>query len=280
MYFVFIDIIYFIFMKKTILFLGLIGLLSLIGFGCKKSVLEPAGPKLVNLENVKDSKTAAEKINFVKGSVIEVEQFGGTKRTLNIERFAPDNFASFSWSLKGDDKKDVVGKVKNFHLNNVHKLYPIAYYPPKEIDDVRTSGIWLCTDTYLAVNRTKSGTSEDFGFTDSQLYTDMQKDASFKKMIDKLKKVKLEASKTTEVDLLQKVSDETVDLIVNDKKVQVDVFKAKNWFGEITVLKNSQNPLILEMKLDPNLEVALGKEDYNLLSSLVNYKINVLSNVQ
>jgi hypothetical protein len=91
--------------------------LSLVGAGCLPSALpkqEPSGPKVSTFDGV-TPKQAAERINFVPGSVIEVRStflgFGaklaaalagenkeGT-RIIVIDRFAPGQTANLSWKL-------------------------------------------------------------------------------------------------------------------------------------------------------------------------------------
>ena len=71
---------------------------------------------------------------------------------------------------------------------------------------------------------------------------------------------------------------EELSLIVNGKETKVSVIRAHNWYGEMVVLNNPQNPLILRMSFNPLTTAAaeiMGKEKG--LKTLFGYEIKSLN---
>jgi hypothetical protein len=52
--------------------------------------------------------------------------------------------------------------------------------------------------------------------------------------------------------------EEEYPLTVNGKEIRVKAIRARNWFGEIVVLKNPENPLVLKLSLNPLTYGAAG----------------------
>jgi len=239
------------------------------------------------------------------------EQSGGSKegvRIVTIERFAPANFANINWKLSrmaetaasmdaresaaenpGTDVPDaememqtVAGSIEGLNLSNAHTLYLPAYWPTDKINSGNTSGLWVSDDVFLELTKTHNSTIY-YGIMDASLYGRMSASKAFTDQLGALRTQVTEAEKQDiEVDLV-KSDTELADwnLLVNGKDVTVQVIKARNWYGEMVVLNNPQNPLILKMEFNPP---AAGDMDNfsgdNLLKSLLGYEVTRLENVR
>lgn len=266
-------------MKTKTLWLAVLALV-LVGAGCSwikgktsdiSSVI-PAGPKPANFEGATPAE-AAKRINFVPGSQLEIRQTylgtgakladalaGDNKdgvRIVTLERFAPMVYAKLGWKLSRQTTttgmQTVKGNIENIDLKNSHKLYPPAYWPSETIDAKDTSAIWLSKDTFDELTKTKHATLY-YGLTDSLLYGDLKTAKEFAEAITALNDQVGEASKKTDPDWA-KADDDYSDwtLKVNGQDVKVQVMKVRNWFGEIVVLNNPQNPLIIKITFNPSV---------------------------
>lgn len=284
------------------------GSLMFLGAGCgwfqdnvanRLPDIRPAGPRPAEFEDATPAE-AAKRINLVAGSQIEMKQTGSATTTektdvaandskegiriLTLERFAPMVYAQFSWKLSrkvGNEMDTVIGALEGVNLEDSHSLYPPAYWPPEKIDAKSTSAIWLSRPVYEELAKTKNSTLY-FGFTDGSLCGHMDTAKVFVDAIGRLSTEAKKVEKTTDVDLT-KAEAELADwpLIVNDKKVVVQVIKARNWYGEIVVLNNPQNPLILKMTFNPQNESVLkAVSGDGFLQSLLGYEVVALNGVQ
>jgi hypothetical protein len=284
------------------------------------SKILPAGPRPANFDGV-SSEEASKRINFVPGSQIEIRQTylgtgarlaeelsNGDKtgvRIITIERFAPANYANLNWSLSQDvetqmsilartayeagetdikpeietERLTVVGSIKNIDLKNSHKLFLPAYWPTDQAEIAGLSAIWASVDV-LEELQTKNSTIY-FGILDSALFGAMSTAKEFADSINALNKDMAQVSSKVEVDLVKADEPSDWELMVNGEKVTVQVIKARNWFGEIVVLNNPQNPLILKMTFNPDSAEALDQSSgTGLLKSLLGYEITQLNGVQ
>jgi len=258
---------------------------ALVGAGCLKTPVSPSpsvstqatstisSPRPLSLAGL-DPRSAAHAINFIGGNTFQLKQaFTGrgavlaqsiglgrfVDRSIVIRRFAPSNLAEIEWKattkVPTPVPKDAahvsqlqyVGAVAGGNLRDGHALYPPVYW--KEGDGVALgSGIlWLSQDVYEDLAKIHTSTMkfglEDggmLGFASSspelrQQIRDLQ--AEINKVIDR--KDVFATNATTS----------TVDLMVNGTSTEVEVLVAKNWFGEITILNNPEDPLVLSMKI-------------------------------
>ncbi|MBD3281881.1 hypothetical protein GF391_03995 [Candidatus Uhrbacteria bacterium] len=316
-------------MKRSVLFLALIGLLVVSGAGCflfkAQDETHPAGPRPADLEDVSPAE-AAKRINLVKGSRIEIRQGDpqATKnaetssasdnkiglRIITIERFAPMNIAGLSWKLSQNvetkesisareryreqiaageeadepeietERLTVIGNLKDINLKGSHKLFLPAYWPTGEAAVPDLSAIWVSQDVYEEITGTKNSTIY-FGIMDSALYGAMSAADSFFSAIEALSSDASSIADRIDADLTSAEEPSTQMLMVNGQEVEVQVIKVRNWFGEITVLDNPQNPLILKMAFSTEGKEALknsGQADF--LKSLIGYEVTQLNGVQ
>ncbi len=291
---------------KSFLFVALA--LALFGAGCSWiagkapgiSSIIPAGPRPANFENASPAE-AAKRINFVPGSQIEIRQTylgadaksaaalaGDNKegvRIITLERFAPMVYAKLSWKISSQgatstEMQTVKGKVENIDLKSSHKLYPPAYWPSEVTDAKETSAIWLTKDAFDELTKTKHATLF-YGMTDSLLFGNLRTAKEFADAITSLDDQVKEASKATDLDWA-KADEEYSDwtLKVNGQDIKVQVIKASNWFGEIVVLNNPQNPLVIKMTFNPKLQDKSLLKGNDFLSTLLGYEVTQLDNVQ
>lgn len=304
------------------LFLAAIGLSAfLLGGGCIKTgggllPAPPSGPKLSTFDGV-DSQTAAKRINFVVGSIIEMKEkvrdFAADPqevkdgvRTLTIERFAPGVIADLSWRLvtkvETEASKNartaaekakteapepsmvdriVTGIVRNFNLNNSHLLYLPSYWPAK--DDApafEAGGLWLSDDAFAGLSRNRVATL-DFGILHPSITTATTLPAEIQKALEALKTEMMKIENRIDVYRLDGEQDLVEwPLSVNGEEIKVSVIKAHTWFGDLVVLNNAQNPLVLKFDLNPG---ATGETELfagqNLLKDFVGYEITSIRDV-
>lgn len=227
-------------------------------------------------------------------------------RIITVERFAPGNYANLNWSLSQEvetqasikarnayeagetdvkpepetERLTVVGSLKNIDLKNSHKLFLPAYWPTDQAEISGHSAIWVSADVLEELQKTKNSTIY-FGILDSALFGAMNTAKEFADSIQALRQDASEASVKTELDLVKAEDPSDWELMVNGEKVKVQVIKANNWFGEIVVLNNPQNPLILKMTFNP---ISAGALDLfsgtGFLKSLLGYEVTQLNGVQ
>lgn len=228
-------------------------------------------------------------------------------RVIIIERFAPMQTADIHWQLTSKVESDASikaraeaqrlkkplpepvmvdrtaqGDIRGFNLRDAHSLYPPAYWPEKEnASAFGTSGIWLSDDVYTALDRNRLGTLT-FGMLDRDLRGSIGQSGELKKLYDTLAGQMAKIENRVDVTNLNGEKELAEwELMVNGKKIKVEVIKAKSWFGEIVVLHNRQNPLVLKMTLNP---LAAGVTELfsgiGTLQSLLGYEITALNDVQ
>lgn len=258
----------------------------------------PIGPKLADF-NVTPAESAR-KVNFVAGSQMEIRQTylgvgarqadalaGDNKegvRIVTIERFAPMVYANLSWKLSRKietEMRTVKGIIKDIDLKNTHQIYPPAYWPSDNITNQGTSGIWLSEDAFNALVKSRM-TSIAYGILNAELYGAMGAAKDFADALKSLQGQVTEAEKNNELDLAKADADYSDwTLNINGQDVVVQVFKARNWYGEMVVLNNPQNPLILKMTFNPLISGAVDPlKGGDLLSTLIGYEVTRLDNVQ
>jgi len=179
------------------------------------------------------------------------------------------------------EMQTVIGGLENIDLKIAHQLYPPAYWPTIKQDAKSTSAIWLSEDVFNELSKTRQATLS-FGLTDSNLFGALNTARDFADAIKELGGQAKAAQKDTDTDWTKADEDYAdMTLKVNGQDVKVQVFKARNWYGEITVLNNPQNPLILKMTFNPLAAGAASLfKGQALLPSLLGYEVTALEGVQ
>lgn len=320
-------------MRSYRIFVGL-ALMALFGAGCDWRSLPlverfaPVSTSTVSLGGTPIE--AAKAIQFLPGDTFEVRQtvfgFGaflpdllGSKdgvRMVTVTRFAPSNFANFSWNVTTEkettasinarkayerdldanprgigDKASIPpvpimervtasGTVMDVSLKTPHSAYLPAYWS-SGLNDLMNekSGIWLSEDAFMELVRTRH-TILNLGVFDSEANQAARNVADLKSALDRLRKQANEDGKFKDLTLLEAEPDFIeYPLEVNGRTVTVSAIKAKNWFGEVIVLNSAQNPMILKVTMNPlasSASDALGG-NVALLDKLYGYDI---SNIQ
>jgi len=309
-------------------------LIALLGAGCDWRSLplaERFAPASTSTISFGDTPIdAAKAVQFLPGDTFEVRQtvfgFGaflpdllGTKdgvRMVTVTRFAPANFANFSWTVTSEKEteasmkarqayeKDLLenprgigeqiatapvpqmqsvtasGTVTDVSLKTPHSAYLPAYWSSGSNNLMNEkSGIWLSEDAFLELVRTRY-TILNLGIFDSEANQAARNITDLKAALDRLRKQANVDGKFKDLTLLEAEPDFIeFPLQVNGRTVTVSAIKAKNWFGEIIVLNSAQNPMILKVTMNP---LASGASDaiggnIALLDKLYGYEI---SNVQ
>lgn len=162
------------------------------------------------------------------------------------------------------------GSVNAIDLLDSQTLALPAYWTPGilELGNLR-SGIWLSQNAYQELTRTKS-TNVYFDITSqaaSELLTSSQ---TWVKAVKQLHTQEVAASQKQDVTRM-KLQGELMDwpLMVNGVQKNVKVWKASSAFGELIILANEQNPLILKATVNPALpgitSAVQGETDWNKL---------------
>ncbi len=227
-------------------------------------------------------------------------------RVIVIDRFAPGVLASLEWKLSSkveatssikareDARKakqpepepimvdqTVLGNLIAINLKDAHSLMLPAYWPEKaEGSAMETSAIWLSKDVYEGLSRNRVATL-DIGILDPALQGVVATSAEFKKALNLLQgQVKTIEDRTDVFKLTGDADPSEWTLRVNGQDVKVEVLKARTWFGEIVVLNNPQNPLILKATLNPAMASLANVLNLGALQALFGYEVTALNDVQ
>jgi hypothetical protein len=311
-----------------------LALVALSGAGCDWQSLPfadrfaPASTSTVSFGSTPAE--AATAIQFLPGDTFEVRQtvfgFGaflpdllGSKdgvRMVTVTRFAPMNFANFTWNVTTEKETDASmkarqdyerdleanprgigdktavppvpqmervtasGTVMNVSLKTPHNSHLPAYWSPGVTDLMQEkSGIWLSEDAFRELVRTRH-TILNLGVFDSEANQAAKNVAELKTALDRLRKQASEDGKFKDLTLLESEPDFIeYPLQVNGRTVNVSAIKAKNWFGEVIILNSIQNPMILKVTMNPLASSASDALGGNVafLDKLYGYEV---SNIQ
>lgn len=237
-------------------------------------------------------------------------------RNVTIDEFLPKQTASLSWTAeteqeteesakartayeqkianrkKGEDyppppavRMETVsarGNVTGIDLLDSQTLSVPAYWTPGVLElHTQQSGIWLSQNAYLELERTSS----------TNVYFDVSGEAatqllqSSKDWINAVSRLRTQAAQVSErqdparLRLEGPVTD--WPLTVNGKQKTVKVWKATNAFGQLVILANQDNPLILKATVNPVFPgaatAAQGSLDWN---KLFGYEIKRVTSAQ
>lgn len=225
-------------------------------------------------------------------------------RTVKIEAFEPKQTARLSWLAqteqetqesaqaraayeariaqrkKGDEyppppavRNETVtarGNVESIDLLDSQTLSLPTYWTPGIIDVAGgRSGIWLSQNSYRELERTSS----------TLVYFDVSSDAaaqllkSSKEWVEAISRLRTQSARVADAQDPARLRLEggLIDwpLVINGQRKTVNVWKAKNSFGELIILANQDNPLILKTTVNPVFpglgRAAQGSTDLNAL---------------
>lgn len=152
------------------------------------------------------------------------------------------------------EKETAEGAITDLNLKTAHALFPPVYWTPGDpIIRNEQSGVWLSDEAFEELRQTRK-TVLHFGVLDATAGKISKNISHLRSALDRLRGQAQEDPKIKETTLLKADADfADWTLKVNGQEVTVSAIRAKNWFGEILVLNNRQNPLILKMTLNPML---------------------------
>lgn len=144
------------------------------------------------------------------------------------------------------------GTVLGINLKDTHAAFLPAYWEEKEVRlGGERSGVWLSDDAFQELSRTKQ-TTLSLGIVDDAANTIVKNVKELQTALATLRRQATQEQAKTDLTLL-KSEDTFIEypLTVNGQEIKVSAIKARNWFGEIIVLNNRQNPMILSVVLNP-----------------------------
>jgi hypothetical protein len=284
-------------LKRFLPLFTAIAALTFIGSGCQLSDLTSLiaeSPKPSPLAALSPGE-AARRIQFLPGDSFEIRQtffgFGAflpdlTKtpagvRLVSIDHFAPMHFAELHWSLATEgteNKVNTTGTVLGIELKTTHTISPPAYWTGGQFDLLQQkSAIWLSEDAFAELSRTGKTTLnfDVVGEAASQIVKNV---TELNIALAKLRNQATAEEQHKDLNLLEADAQPVeAPLKVNGSEVKVSVIKARNWFGEIEVLNNPQNPLIVKMTLNPASASAVNlTQGLSALKNVFGYEVTNL----
>ncbi len=230
-------------------------------------------------------------------------------RTVTVKRFAPTHGAELDWKLVvksetesskrlrasyeeeqrrnpdvilppptiATEQVTVFGQLLGISLRVPHTAFLPAYWPEGTHDMVgEKTAIWLSDDAYMELSKT-GRTILNLGVFDDALNQAVKNVSELK---DALATLRQQASDEEAFkDLTELYADEELiewRLKVNGEEKKVSAIRARNWFGEVIVLNNRQNPMILKVTLNPlaaGMDAASGNGE-SVMSRLFGYEVD------
>ncbi len=167
------------------------------------------------------------------------------------------------------------GTVSEIDLRDSHKLFPPAYWPEQIFPLHHEKGaLWLSSDAFQELLKTRK-TSLSFGLFDETAAEALKRVRDLQDLVSRLQRQAVDEEKRLDPFLLEADSD-FVDwtIKVNGRPVQISAMRARNWFGEVVILNNPQNPLILKLTINPLLAGADGaNQGWDRLKNLFGYEV-------
>ncbi len=264
-------------MRRVSGLMVLAAILCAVGLGCAPAVhpvedLSSASSTAATSSAVNISATpvsdVGSSLRLAAGDVFEIRQTlpgGGIfshdvvapirgTRLVTLTDFSPTSHVTLSWSALGDDLQHPAtasGNVDQVNVLNSHEvLLPLLWTSASQAWTRSTSGIWLSSDVFQEFTHTHQA-SIDLGFSDPRVQEVLaawpQGEASLQHI-----RALADAASNHQVD----VSSWTVDgkahratVEVNGKSEQLSVLEAHSWFGDMTILDDAANPLIIRLTL-------------------------------
>jgi hypothetical protein len=270
-------------MRSRVLAAALAGF-CLIGAGCWSSFDQQFPPlpgtqaEVLPIESVSSTEATA-RLRLIGGDTFELQQtlFGLgaylsqvsqaqlNARRVEVNHFIPHETAALTWTVTVDEQKldhieefEASGTISGIDLRRSHTLSNPLYWEPRDMQLVESSALWLSDDAYQELVNTGK-TVVNFGVTDEAANTILKNMSEMQSAWDRLRNSSVQQSVREDITLVKAVApEEEYPLTVNGKEIKVKVIRARNWFGEIVVLKNPENPLVLKLSLNPLTYGAAG----------------------
>lgn len=148
----------------------------------------------------------------------------------------------------------VSGTVSGINLQDSHTLFPPAYWTPGIVSvNGEKSGLWISEQSFEEISRTHVSTV-NYNVLDESAERIFKNIFSIQNAINKLRSETVAMDGERDPFLAKADADPVaVPLAINGATVNVSAWRVKSWFGELFVLNNRANPLILKLTLNPLL---------------------------
>jgi hypothetical protein len=232
-------------------------------------------------------------------------------RMVTIQRFAPTHLAELNWQVTATTETDAskraradyeanlkahpvpigqplppppnvemaqqttTGTLLGINLRASHSAYLPLYWKQGKDDIVgEKTGVWMGDDAFMELVNTRQ-TILNLGIFDDAVNSAAKNISGLKDAYAAMREQANQDAKFSDLTLLQ-ADPEFIEwpISVNGVTENVSAIKAHNWFGEVIVLNNRQNPLILKVTLNPttSLASALGTGT-SLVQNLFGYEV-------
>ncbi len=240
-----------------------------------------------------------------------VKWFGGEfeDRNVSIDNWTPQERVELQWSLtKQEEKED--SKLNRLEWEDEYAETPIGVEipdkPEKEYVEITREGsmistalgsaetlllpsawpdgdagvfenesvIWLSSEQYDELVATRK-TQLNLGLFDDSISGLVKYSDDVKNLIGKLQKDAEVASESEDIlEINAEGNWRQYPLLINGTRTNVRVIRARNYFGQYTILANRDNPMILELILTPASQGSFNIfSKSNLLESFVGYEV-------
>lgn len=230
-------------------------------------------------------------------------------RNVTIRRFAPTHVVELDWELVATretegskklraeyeaelrrnpgtktpvptiatERVTVSGQLLGINLRTSHTALLPAYWQEGTQNALgEKTGLWLSDDAFMELSKTNK-TILNLGVFDDALNQAVKNVAELKDALAALRQKASQEEAYKDLTLLE-AEPERIEwpLTVNGEKRTVSAIRARNWFGEVIVLDNRQNPIILKVTLNPpvaGMDVAAGN-GASVMERLFGYEVN------
>jgi len=261
-------------MKRFSTSLGLALLLSLgLGAACRRT---PAIDAKVSNPPSSQSSEVPHSLLLKKGMQIKLRQSevaedgkllpskdpSGWSRTVTVENPSGAEGMAFAWDLPGAEKASsgeasVRGKMTLANLVGARRMTLPLFWPAGELFLSNSSAIWLSDQAFADLQK-QGKTNWSLGIVDNALLGPAQGVALLESALEIMQRsLETKADQKAAAGELV-VADKSIDfpMKVNGVEREVEAIEAENWLAKLKILKNPQNPLILEFEVAPNRSVA------------------------
>ncbi|MSR85723.1 hypothetical protein EXS71_04820 [Candidatus Uhrbacteria bacterium] len=275
-------------MKPLFVFSSLLLSLIFFGFGCQRSSSAGSEAQANRLQfSSGDTFEVRQTILGVGSNFTEVlTRSKEGVRQVQIESFVPHQEAALSWSLRVEQETSISqvarqkyftdlttqatgthplpppamitehvatsGTINGIDLGTAHAIYLPSYWTTGPVHLARAkSGLWIAAEPWNGLTNTRH-TILLFGSLDDMARRFVSDVSYVKNLIAALRKTSSTVSSGKDPTLLTLDADPIAwPITINGKAVSVSAFKAHNAYGEIVVLNNVKNPLILKLTINP-----------------------------
>jgi hypothetical protein len=164
------------------------------------------------------------------------------------------------------------GTLQGIERGTSHELTLPANWAAGETR-VPSSAVWLSKDAYLELSRERASAVYVKAIEAANLAT--KGNEELQGVVNDLREHVRDISDEVETDLMKAEGNVVeVPLTVNGKAIRVQAIQTRNWFGEMLVLNNPENPLVLKFDFNPGMEgIEAGSEAMNLIKGILSYEI-------